>query len=107
MGAIAKDLHFVPETTYVAVNFYDRYLSLTRVTMAKQFHLLALTCVYIAGKILEELREPDLKDMVKFSPQMTVKDIKVIRRLIAAYGKESCRSVGMEINLCHAFCFVL
>ncbi|KAJ3367721.1 hypothetical protein HDU91_001159 [Kappamyces sp. JEL0680] len=83
LKSIAAKLGYVPETFYMAINFYDRYLSKVNVTQSRQYRLLALTCLYVAGKLLEELAEPLMKEMVSFSDKMfTPKEILRMERKI-------------------------
>ncbi len=66
MTTVAKKFGYVPETLYMALNFYDRFLSKTKMPLKRQRRLLALTCVNIAGKMAEELCEPLLKELVQY-----------------------------------------
>lgn len=64
----------------VSINFYDRYLS-SRTTKvnARQNKLLVLVCLYIAGRLLEELSEPTAKEIIAVSEfECTLEEIKVI-----------------------------
>lgn len=87
MKKISSGLHFVPETTYIALNFYDRYMSENRVVVKRQIRLLALTCVFMAGKIHEELCEPLIKEMFAFTKpgEYNPNDIKVCLYVLFSY----------------------
>lgn len=68
----------MPETTFVAINFFDRYHSAKNVTFKRQKQLLAVTCVYMAGKLLEELLEPTIKEILGVSGfDSTIAEVKV------------------------------
>jgi Cyclin, N-terminal domain len=91
MAEIARRLRFIPETAFVAINFFDRYHSARKVTFKRQNQLLALTCVYMAGKLLEELIEPTIKEIVAICEfDCTVAEVKVFHCLILAYGTKNC-----------------
>ena len=83
---ISKTLKYLPETAYIAVNFFDRYFSRKNVRILKQQRLLALTCVFIAGKIHEELLEPLIPEMLAFTGKLLdANDLKVLERLIKSH----------------------
>lgn len=85
MKDVCREFTFQEETIYVAVNFLDRYLSRVKVTMRKQFNLLAITCVYIAAKYHEEIKEPCSSDMAESSLDgHNVKDLRRMERKITA-----------------------
>ena len=63
---VALKLEYLPETAFIAVTLYDRYLAKNNVRILKQQRLLALTCIFIAGKIHEELSEPLISEMLEF-----------------------------------------
>ena len=74
-------MDFHPETAYVALQYFDRYLSRVRVVQRRQFHLLALTALFVAAKMEEEILEPVCSDMIKFAEMhVTVPDLKVHHR---------------------------
>jgi hypothetical protein len=69
---MAVDFGFHPETTFIAVNLFDRYLSTMRVSQKKQQHHLALACLYLGAKIDEELLEPMCKDILQRASHYTI-----------------------------------
>ncbi|KAJ3274491.1 hypothetical protein HDV01_002619 [Terramyces sp. JEL0728] len=78
-----QKLRFIPETKYMAINIFDRYLSKTKVNLRKQLYLLATTCVYISGKLVEELADPSTNDMISMSQfKFTVSEIKRMERKV-------------------------
>ena len=81
MRMVCLDYTFHDETLYVAVNYLDRYLSAVKVTMRKQYHLLAISCIYLAAKYYEEIKEPCISDMVESAiDDITIKDLKRMER---------------------------
>ncbi len=75
---VASKMKYSAETVFVAMNFLDRYHSSVRVTLRKQHYLAALTCIFLAGKLLEELAEPTIKEMIEYCPELfTSAEIKV------------------------------
>ena len=67
-----------PETAYIAVQFFDRYLSRVRITQRRQFQLLAVTSLYLAAKVEEEILEPLCSDMTdKTGNLVAIHDIRV------------------------------
>ncbi|KAJ3323943.1 hypothetical protein HDV06_000919 [Boothiomyces sp. JEL0866] len=78
-----QKLRFIPETKYMAINLFDRYLSRTKVNLRKQVFLLAATCVYISGKMVEELADPSTADMISLSEfKFTTAEIKRMERKV-------------------------
>ncbi len=78
---VCLDYTFHDETLFIAVNYLDRYLSTVKVTMRKQYHLLAIACVYLAAKYYEEIKEPCIADMVESAiDHIAVKDLKRMER---------------------------
>jgi hypothetical protein len=81
MRSICKNFTFHEETLFIAVMYLDRYLSLVKVTMRKQYNLLAVTSVYMAAKYFEEIKEPCSSDMAETSPDgHTLKDVRRMER---------------------------
>jgi len=72
------------ETIYLAINYFDRYLSQVKVTHQSQFKLLAITCFYLAGKFGEETNEPSAKHISRYfrDAKITVKDIERMEKKI-------------------------
>ena len=68
------------EIAYVALNYFDRYLSVVKVTTKKQFYLLAISCLFLAAKMMEENDDPLIKHHLQVSKMgFTDRDIKVIK----------------------------
>jgi hypothetical protein len=83
MKSICHDLVFLDETFYIAVTYLDIYLSKVKVTQRKQFNLLALSCVFLASKIYEEILEPTCTEMINLTDNVhNVKDLKRMERKI-------------------------
>jgi hypothetical protein len=79
---ITRKLGYLAETAYIAVMFFDRYFSKNNVRILKQQRLLALTCLFIAGKIHEELSEPLISEMLAFTGKLfNANDLKVMFNL--------------------------
>ena len=79
MRSICKTFTFHEETLYIGVMYLDRYLSHVKVTMRKMYNLLAVTCVYMAAKYFEEIKEPCSSEMAEQS--MDGHSIKDVRRM--------------------------
>lgn len=63
MQEVCSDYLFKRETFYYAVNFVDRYLSLTSAVEKKNLQLIGLTALYLAAKV-EEVMLPKVDNMV-------------------------------------------
>jgi hypothetical protein len=66
---IASKFKYHPETLFMAITIFDRYIALTKTTMPKQYYVIAITCIYISAKTLEENSEPksiDFLDTTKY-----------------------------------------
>ncbi|KAJ3285530.1 G1/S-specific cyclin-D1 [Rhizoclosmatium sp. JEL0117] len=63
MLVLQSEFEYDSETIFLAVNYLDRYLSTTRVHIQRHFYLLATTCVYLASKFSEEIKEPCITDV--------------------------------------------
>jgi hypothetical protein len=73
-------LRFLPETYYMSVHLFDAYVSQVSIRMKKQYFYVALGCVYICGKLVEELSEPKIEDILRFSKiEITGKKLKVLK----------------------------
>eukprot|EP00842_Homolaphlyctis_polyrhiza_P004923 jgi/Hompol1/5431/HPOL_004434-RA len=85
MYRLAQRRSFKGETVYMAMNLHDRYLATARITMQKQGYLLGLTCMYIAAKILEEMREPLTTDVIHGAAHRLIRnDVKRMERKVMA-----------------------
>lgn len=83
MKSVCLDFLFLDETFFIAVAYLDIYLSKVKVTQRKQFNLLALSCVFIAAKIYEEILEPTCTEMANISIDgHNIKDLKRMERKI-------------------------
>lgn len=83
MKSICHDFLFLDETFFIAVAYLDIYLSKVKVTQRKQFNLLALSCVFLASKIYEEILEPTCTEMADASIDgHNLKDLKRMERKI-------------------------
>lgn len=67
---VTLKLDYLPETAFIAVSFFDRYIAKNNVRVLKQQRLLALTCIFIAGKIHEELSEPLISEILEFNDSL-------------------------------------
>lgn len=77
---VAIDMDYHPETACVALNFFDRYLADNRIVQQRQFHLLSITCLFVAAKMEEEILEPLCSDMLKHVGMPTTgKELRVWR----------------------------
>lgn len=65
---------YEPETAFVAANFLDRYLAKKRVTLQRQFYAIALACLFVATKVVEENREPNSEAFSQLSPVLVSPD---------------------------------
>lgn len=63
MQEVCSDYLFKRETFYYAVNFVDRYLSLSPAVEKKNLQLVGLTALYLAAKV-EEVMLPKVDNMV-------------------------------------------
>lgn len=66
---IIQDIHIYqayrhPETTWLAINYMDRYMSTVRCRLKQQRELLAVTAAMLAGKVMEETREPTIQTII-------------------------------------------
>ena len=83
MKNICKDFLFLDETYFISVAYLDIYLSKIKVTQRKQFNLLALSCVFLASKIYEEILEPTCTEMTNLAVDgHTLKDLKRMERKV-------------------------
>ncbi|KAJ3025633.1 UNVERIFIED_CONTAM: hypothetical protein HDU68_006917 [Siphonaria sp. JEL0065] len=64
----------------------DRYLSCTKVSRIPQLYLLSTTCVYLASKFSEDIKEPCISDVSAVS--MFGSSVKDIKRMEAKVLKE-------------------
>jgi hypothetical protein len=79
MSVLNSRLRFLPETYYMSVHLFDGYISQVSIRIKKQYFYVALGCVYICGKLVEELSEPKVEDMLRFSRvEVTGKKLKVL-----------------------------
>jgi hypothetical protein len=83
MYQINSSLFFQPETYYMSVAVFDRYISSTNIRIKKQFYYVALSCIYIIGKTVEELKEPKLQEMINLSKfDISSKKLKEMERKV-------------------------
>jgi hypothetical protein len=79
-----------PETTWLAVNYIDRYISAQLPCRSYiQRQVLAFTAAMLAGKVMEETKEPVIEDMIQSSELSNISKQSVVRmeyRLLAALG---------------------
>ncbi|KAI8821913.1 cyclin-like protein, partial [Chytriomyces cf. hyalinus JEL632] len=85
-SSLSQEFQFNTETIFLSVNFLDRYLSSTKVVRIQQLYLLASSCVYLAAKFGEELKEPCISDVSALS--MFGSSIKDVKRMEAKVLKE-------------------
>ena len=88
ISKLSRRFRFHPETTWIGIYYFDKYLSMVRVTQSKQFYLLAIGSLYLASKMEEELVEPDCSEICKkCSEHANVKDIRrTERKLLNVLG---------------------
>ena len=69
---IIYEFSYDNETLYMSVNFLDRYFALQQVKNPRQstFLVVALASLFIAGKIVEEAREPLAPELVNFGNEV-------------------------------------
>ncbi|KAI8607164.1 cyclin-like protein [Chytriomyces sp. MP71] len=84
--SLSQEFEFDSETTHLAVNYLDRYLSTMRVAHVSKHYLLATACVYLASKFGEEIKEPCISDVSVCS--MFGSSVKDIKRMEAKVLKE-------------------
>jgi hypothetical protein len=104
MRNISLDYTFLDETLYFAINFLDRYLSLVKVRMRKQYQLLALCCIYVAAKYHEEIKEPSLPDIVESATEpITIKEMKKMERKVLTVLSWNVNVVTPHVYFCFFF----
>ena len=82
-----QQFDYHPETAHIAVQFFDRYLSRVRVVQRKHFQLLALTSLFLAAKVEEEILEPLCSDMTKKTGSLfAIQDVRVTHQQAGRRG---------------------
>jgi hypothetical protein len=88
--ATGKSLLFIPETIFLTVFLFDRFIAGSNIRIKKQFYVVAVVCIYIIGKTVEELSEPKIQEIVnvaKYEVSM-VKIREMERRILKFVGWE-------------------
>lgn len=61
----ASAFRFHHETAYIGCVYFDIYTQRVNVIHRKQLQLLAMACIYVAGKMEEEIHEPICDDLIR------------------------------------------
>ena len=72
MISVSEKFKLLPETFYLSINLFDRYLE-KKLLLKKQLQLIASSCLLIASKY-EEIYPPEIRDFVYISNRLFNKE---------------------------------
>jgi hypothetical protein len=90
------------ETAYIAILFLDRYLNKAKVCMKRKFYLVALACLFIAGKLEEEDLEPTCDDMLKDS-KFCILDYEIKHHEIRNMERNILSVIQWDLSYCSPY----
>ncbi|KAI8809965.1 Cyclin, N-terminal domain-containing protein [Cladochytrium replicatum] len=67
LESLVKEFTLMQSTLYLAMNYYDRYLSVVKITQKRQLYTLGTACLAIAAKFDDELSVPPLAELVEWA----------------------------------------
>ncbi|KAJ6234230.1 cyclin-a2-4 [Anaeramoeba flamelloides] len=65
MNAVCQELNLHSETYYLAINYFDRFLT-KQETPQRYLQLVAITCIFIASKY-EEIYSPEIEELSEYT----------------------------------------
>ena len=72
MISVSEKFKLLPETFYLSINLFDRYLE-KKLLLKKQLQLIASSCLLIASKY-EEIYAPEIRDFIYISKGLFTRD---------------------------------